>query len=332
MTVYASTLGVLWRMLESYDVDPSGVIPARHYRPGMITTSATRIRFEEYDAIQARALSLIRDPAAGIRSARFLHPSHLGALGHVLLSSSSLRTALKRVVRYSRMFHDHVDISLEESSDWLKIIYSMRKKPTRPGHVGDAQVAGVLTLLRLNAGEGLTPKEVTFRRPKPTDPSPWLDFFKTDVKFGQPLISVSFGIEDVDRTLTSSDPELVALHEDVIQRYLLKHDRSNVLNQARLRIMEQLPSGPVTEDETAAALNMSKRTLHRKLREYDETFRSLLTQVRTDMASRYIVNADYSVTDIAFLLGYTDTSAFSRAFRSWYGHSPTDERLRLRSA
>jgi AraC-like DNA-binding protein len=79
-------------------------------------------------------------------------------------------------------------------------------------------------------------------------------------------------------------------------------------------------------------LNISKRTLHRKLRENDETFRSLLLQVRRDLAERYIDNPDYSVTEIAFLLGYNDTSAFSRAFRNWFGYSPTQARGREKAA
>ena len=81
----------------------------------------------------------------------------------------------------------------------------------------------------------------------------------------------------------------------------------------------------------ARALNMSKRTLHRKLRENDETFRSLLVQVRMDLAERYIRTPDYSITEIAFLLGFTDTSAFSRAFRKWFDRSPTQAREQYRA-
>jgi AraC-like DNA-binding protein len=90
--------------------------------------------------------------------------------------------------------------------------------------------------------------------------------------------------------------------------------------------MDALPSGRVTEDDVARTLNMSKRTLHRKLNENRETFRSILVQVRKDLARYYVRKPDFSITEIAFLLGYADTSAFSRAFRSWFGHSPTKAR------
>jgi AraC-like DNA-binding protein len=332
MTVYAPMLGTLWRMLEHHGYDPAELIPEKFYRPGRKPPLSGRIRFADYDAIQAHAASLLKDPTMGIRSAMFFHPSHLGALGHAWLASSSLRTALRRGARFNRMFNEQADVQLEELPDRIRIIYRMHTQPTRPGLVGDGQMAGVMMLCRLNYGDSLVPLEVTLKRPKPQDPSPWLDYFGTEVLFGQPDNSLSFSIEDADRKLTGSDPEMIALHEEVIQRYLMKLDRGNILNRARLQIMEQLPSGRVTEDETARALNVSKRTLHRKLRENDETFRSLLTQVRTDLAERYIANADYSMTEIAFLLGYTDTSSFSRAFKSWFGSSPTQAREQNRAA
>jgi AraC-like DNA-binding protein len=319
-------LGTLWRMLEDYGHDPAQVIPEKFYRPGRKPPLSGRIRFVDYDAIQANAASLIKDPTMGIRSASFFHPSHLGALGHAWLASSSLRTALRRGVNFNRMFNEQAEILLEELPDRMRVIYRMRTQPTRPGLVGDGQIAGVIMLCRMNYGDSLVPLEVTLKRPEPQDPSPWLDYFRSKVRFGQPDNSLSLRIEDVDRPLTGSDPEMIALHEDVIQRYLMRMDRGNILNRARLQIMEQLPSGRVTEDETARALNLSKRTLHRKLRENDETFRSLLTQVRTDLAERYIANPEYSMTEIAFLLGYTETSSFSRAFKSWFGNSPSQAR------
>ena len=138
--------------------------------------------------------------------------------------------------------------------------------------------------------------------------------------------SLVISAADADRQLSTSNPEMARLHEEIIQRYLMQLDRENIINRARLHLMEQLPSGRVTEDDTARSLNVSKRTLQRKLRENGQTYRSLLERVRVALADRYLQNDAYSMTEIAFLLGYTDTSAFSRAFRNWRGHSPTRER------
>jgi AraC-like DNA-binding protein len=116
------------------------------------------------------------------------------------------------------------------------------------------------------------------------------------------------------------------MHEDVIRKHLSRIKRDNIANRARLTILELLPSGRVTGEDMARELNMSIRTLRRKLGEKDETVRSLLTNVRKDLAQRYIRNEDYNITEIAFLLGFADSSAFSRAFKNWFGQSPSEAR------
>jgi len=328
MSVYAPLLGTLWRTLESYDVDPGLAIDRIHYRPGDEAAATRRLKFSDYDAMLSRASTLVNDPAMGIRTARFMHPSHLGALGHAWMASSSLRAAIKLAARFRRMFNEQIVMQVDELPDRVRVTYGMLQKPSNPRMLGDAQLANLLTMCRLNFGTNLEPVEISLKRPEPSDPSPWQEIFGSSVCYDQPENSLAISARDADTPLTGSNRELVHIHEEVIRRYLVTLDRNNILNQSRLRIMEQLPSGRVTEDDLANVLNMSKRTLHRKLRENNETFRSLLLQVRRNLADRYITNQEYSVTEIAFLLGYSDTSAFSRAFKTWHGRSPTQVRER----
>lgn len=326
MSVYGPLLGNLWLTLESYDLDPGRVIDEVYFRPGETRFHTERVSSAEYDNALARAAALVKDPAVGIRAAQFLHPSHLGALGHAWLASSSLRTALFRAKRYHRMVNEQVEMKLGELPNSIRVSYRMLRQPTHPDLLGDALLANLLKLCRINFGSKLVPVEVNLKRQEPLDPGPWFEFFGTTVCFDQAENSLSISAADADVPLTGSNSELVAIHEEVIRRHLMRLDRNNILNRARLRIMKQLPSGRITEDGLAHELNMSKRSLHRKLRENDETFRSLLAKVRMDLAERYVRNHDYSFTEIAFLLGYTDSSVFSRAFRTWFGNSPTQAR------
>jgi AraC-like DNA-binding protein len=329
MTIYAPLLGTFWRTVESYDLDPRDVIPERFFRPGKKFRFSDRISFEDWDRIHANVAALVKDPAMGIRAGQHTHPSHLGALGFAWLSSSTLRTGLRRGQRFARMFNEYIEVHLDEQPGSIRTSYRLRVQPTRPRLVGDGQVAGLLTMCRANFGESLQPLEVTLKRHRPADPSPWHDFFGPNILFGQDDNSIALSDDDADRKLTSANAEMARLHEDVIHRYLLRLDRDNILNRTRLQIMEQLPSGRVTESGTARALNISKSTLKRRLRENEQTFRSILNQVRADLAERYLKSQDYSVTEIAFLLGYNDASAFSRAFKSWFGHTPSQARARM---
>jgi len=326
MSVYAPLLGHLWQILAAYGLDPRQVIDAKHYRPGTVASKNKRITFPEFDVIYSRVVELIRDPALGVHSAQHLHPSHLGALGHAWMASSSLREALRRLDRYSHMFNELVEIRTAEKPDRIRVFYEIASQPSNPDILADAHLACILGLCRLNFGLGLMPLNVNLRRPQPADFKPWLEFFGPIVRFGQAEDSMDISAVDADVQSTSSDSDLVQMHEDVIRKHLSRIKRDNIANRARLTIMELLPSGRVTGEDMARELNMSIRTLRRKLGEKDETVRSLLTNVRKDLAQRYIRNEDYNITEIAFLLGFADSSAFSRAFKNWFGQSPSEAR------
>ena len=116
-----------------------------------------------------------------------------------------------------------------------------------------------------------------------------------------------------------------------MERHIRSMDRSGIVHRAKAIIVEEMPNGRVTESLLAERLHMSQRTLQRRLREEGETFRSLLTQVRKNLARHYLREPGYNIIEIAFLLGFSDSSAFSRAHREWFGESPSMTRTAQKS-
>lgn len=331
MSVYAPLLGSIWRLLVAYGVDPASVISEKHFRPGQERTHPLRISFDDFDATLARAATHVQDPAVGIRAAEHLHPSHFGALGHAFLASASLRNALRRYRHYSRFFNEDTDVELEAEARGLRVLYRTLRPTTRPNLLADAQLGILLRLCRMIYDEDLVPLEVTFRRPQPPDADAWFRYFGPNLVFGQHDNSLLFDTAAVDRPLTGGDSRLVEIHEQLIEQSLRFLDGESILHRTRVAVMRHLPTGSATEEAIADEFGISKRTLHRRLREHDESFRSVLAQVRRDLAERYVRSLDYSVTDMTFLLGYTNTSAFARAFRQWFGCSPSDMRENARA-
>ena len=319
-------IGMLWRTLESYDIDPRRAIGKGLYRPGGESGTSGRVPQKSYAEALAKAVSLIADPAIGLRSAGYLHPSHLGALGHAWMASSSLRTAILRSQRFHQMLSDDIVMQVSDESGVLKVSYQKRFQSSTLDQEADSHLASLLNLCRLNYGQSLKPAFVRFQHGQPEDPQPWHDYFGVEVQFDQAENSLAIRNKDADTSLTVSNPMLVFLNEDIMRRQVSDLNRKDVLNRTRVTIMEQLPSGDVNEASVAEALNMTKRTLHRKLAEHGLSFRKLLIDVRQELVQCYIKEPAYSITEISFLLGYFDTSAFSRAFRSWFGQSPTEAR------
>ena len=326
MTVYAPLVGMLWRTLETYGIDPRRVIDEHLYQPGDPYWQVRRIPYSVYEQMEIKAAELIQDPVAGLRAGDLIHPSHLGALGHAWLASSNILTAIQRARRFSRMYHESIKVFVTEENNVVKVAYHLPQPIALPELVADAQLASLLKMCRLNYGNSLVPAFVHMRRSPPDDPAPWHEYFGVTVQFNQSENSAALRKSDALKPLTVSNPTLAALHDDVIKRNIAELDRSDTINRAVAAIIGQLPSGGVSEKSIARELNLTTRTLHRKLREQGIGFRSLLTNVRKEMVERYIRDSAYCITEISFLLGYTDTSAFSRAFKRWYGKSPTEFR------
>jgi len=326
MTIFAPLLGILWRTLEAYGIDPREVIKGNVYQPDGVFRLSDRVSRNAYNDCLKRAAEIIDDPAVGLESAKYLHPSHLGALGHAWLASPTLRDAIERGARFSRMYDEEDKILSAEEPGILKVAYHVDASGPIVDMVMDSNLAGLFKLYRLNFGESLAPVYVHLRRSPPADTRPWNDLFGVNVQFGQAENCLAIRTEDANKQLIGSNPMLVAMHEDVIKRQIAELDRSDILNRTLAAIMEQLPSGDVNEISVANALNMTTRTMHRKLCEKGLSFRSLLTRARMELVKRYLDEPAYSITEISFLLGYSDTSAFSRAFRRWYGKSPTQSR------
>ncbi|HET6564734.1 MAG TPA: AraC family transcriptional regulator, partial [Xanthomonadales bacterium] len=264
-------MGILWRVLETYGLEPSQAINPAYYQPGNKGNEQRRLSFEEFDEVQVRTLALCQDPAMGLRIAQVLNPSHFGALGHALLACDSLMSAFQIIQRYVRMANETVQAVITETGDTVKIRIEEGKQHSHPDLSADLALTSVLTMCRFIFGPQLVPQRVQLRRTRPDNPSPWFEVYGPGVQFAQAEDHLAFHIKDAQKPLTGSNQKLVKVHEDIMQRYLLRKDRDSVVNQARLGLMESLPSGRVTEEDLAASLHISKRTLHRKLRDQNLT-------------------------------------------------------------
>ncbi len=126
--------------------------------------------------------------------------------------------------------------------------------------------------------------------------------------------------------LPAANAELARQHDAVVLKLLTKLKRGDVVTQAQSKLIELLPSGDCNKAKVAHALNMSARTLHNKLSAAGTGYQQLLDETRQALAEQYIRQLDLSVSEIAYLLGFSDCSNFSRAFHRWTGISPSEFR------
>lgn len=323
MSVLAPSVVNLWKIIESYGVDPAPLFEAEDLEWQKPIPPGSRVAYEKVDRIRARAADLVADPAFGLRSAACIHPTQLGALGLAWLASSSLKTALLRLQRYVRVLNETGEIGLREAGEDLVVSVRVAQSSEHAHARDDVQMSTLLALCRMNVGPAFQPSWVSFRHAPPEDPGPYRALFHCPLKFDADENALAMPLTVVRQPLPTGDSALARMNERVVRQRLAKLDANNVPSRVRAAILEMLPSGGVTDESVAAALHMTSRTLHRRLKQECHSFRGLLKEVRSELAGYYIRDESLTLTEITFLLGFSEMSSFSRAFKQWNGVSPS---------
>ena len=322
----ATVNNMLWKLIEANGHDPKALFSDAGIDPGLLNIPGARVPYASVSKIWAKATEIIDDPCFGLRVHKYWHPSYFHALGYAWLASHTLREAINRFVRYLRVVSEKVFLELEEDSDGFTFIFDFDLLGMRIPAQIDMGMAMKIHMCRLNYGEGLKPLSVNFIHAEPPCAEEYMAIFKAPVHFSSNRDSLTLSLADVDKELVGANPQLARLHDQVMIDYLGKLDGDNIVDRVTAVIIDMLPSGGVADEKVAKQLNMSVRSLQRRLKVVGTTFRTLLDGVRKKLATTYVRDQDIELVEVAFLLGYSDQSAFSRAFKRWTSYSPSELR------
>ncbi len=323
----ATATNILWKLIEANGHEPEALYRDVGICPDLLNKPGARVPYTAVNRIWARATEIIDDPCFGLKGYKFWHPSYLHALGYAWLASHTLREAFNRFLRYLRILSEVPFLKLEEDSNAFTFMYDVELLDMRIPAQVDLGMATAIHMCRLNYGEDLKPEAVTFVHAEPPCAEEYFALFKAPIQFSAAKDSMTFFLGDVDKHLIGANPQLARLNDQVMIEYLGKLDKDNTIDRVRAVMIDMLPSGGVTDEKVAAQLNMSGRSLQRRLKEAGTTFRMLIEGVRRDLASTYVRDPGIELVEIAFLLGFSDQSAFSRAFKRWTGCTPSEFRL-----
>ena len=310
---------ILWKALEAYGLNAESIFQKQGISREMILRPGLRIPHSKVEKLWNSVVGLTKDPCFGLHAVKFWHPSHFNALGHAWLASPTLREAFYRASRYARIVGCDRETGIEENQE--EIILTLSSSLKLPPLM-DLSIAILLSASRMNYGAELNPVGVSFIHAKPDCADQFIAYFKAPVMFDAKTDSIQFSKSVVDKKLPIGNPFLAELHDQYLLRYLEKIDGNNIVERVKGVISKMLPSGKVSDGEVAAKLSMSSRTLQRKLNDRGTTFRSILNEVRKDLAQFYLHDSTTSLMEIAFILGYSEYSSFSRAYKMWTGIPP----------
>lgn len=306
-------------LFERAGLDPDALgDPAARY-PVKATTRLWRI------AIEATG-----DPCFGIEVARHARFTHFHGLGFSLAASGSLLEAYERIVRFFRLVTDAVNMQIEDHGEYYSVVADLADSAEQPADEAvDAFAALSVRLCRTLKDRTFNPIALELRRSPPADPAPFLRYFRVMPAFNAPRDALSFDRESFEARLPTGNAELAHANDAVIAAQLARLEQNGISSRLRKLLLDQLPLGEPSQKEVARRLGLSRRSLQRRLSEEQTSYSDVLESMRYELARGYMADPRYSITEIAYLLGFGTATSFSRAFMRWAGEAPRDYRARL---
>lgn len=329
MTVFAPTLGALWKQIEGYGINPEPLFRENGIDPEVMFDPGARISAGQIQKLDVQAAKLSGDDCFGLTGAEYFRPAHLGALGFAWLASSSLRTAFERLSRYARIINEKLAVQLNEDGRLYSVTIDAQLPAMQQRIREDGQMAAMVKFCRIIAGKDFVPAKVWFRHAQPRDTARYYALFRCPVEFSAETTTLFIPVDRVDQRLTGSNDQLATLNEHIVVKYLAHSEKMDIVNRVKAAIIDRLASGAVSETSVAEQLHMTPRNIHRKLQKENTSFKTLLTETRRDLAQQYIQDRTKTLTEISFLLGFSEVSSFSRAYKGWTGQPPSEARQAL---
>lgn len=282
-----------------------------------------RVTREEIERLWKLAIELTGDPALPLRVASTVQRSSLGAFGYLAATSESGLDGFDRSSKLVDLMSEEVAIRLSIAGDEVvvSIHYHDGHMPRR--ETSEFAVGIMVYMSRHVSPPSFEPRTAHFSHPAPEHLAAYEEILRLPVTFEAPHDAVSFPREIFEQP----NPEADSVLRDMIERHatqlLEELPRGERLSdRVRIAIRQLLAGGTPTIDETARALRMSARTLRRHLEHENTTFRRVLDELRREIALRALEDEGRSVDEAAQLTGFSDASAFHKAFRRWTGRSP----------
>jgi AraC-like DNA-binding protein len=294
-------------------------IPRTFYSVPATASEAAEDRVGERMLVGAleSAMRAIRRPSLPVDFGSTIRPVDMGIYGMVLLTAPTVGDALERSVRFARLMTDTSRVYLEQTKEAVRWVWSN----TEPRSLGirirnEVVLTEHVAVVRALAPSAV-PRSVSFIHSEPLDCNGHRAFFGCPIAWSADKDSVEWALDGLRRP-TGIDPSLSAFIEKEAQRRLGLLPRSGSLDEVKDAIVQRLPEGDVSLVAIAAMIGRAPRTLRRELSSAGCTYRALVDGVRRQRAQELAALEQHSMTDIALKLGFSEVSAFSRAWRRWF--------------
>ena len=324
-TTLASITGLLATSLrEEYGIDPAPLYEKVGMSLTPVTSAHLRYPLSKICKLWELSKEATGDETIGLKTGTYAQPAQFYALGYSISASSTLLGALQRIVRYQKLMSTaSLNIKVTETADSYALSAEFPEAPRSPPKEGiDCGMTALLALCDIVSGKEIRPLRVELICPDTVHPDAYRQALRAPVKFGADVGVFYFDKALLREPLSFGAPDVAKATDKIAEQYIEALDPNKVASQVRQLLIALLPSGNADQDLVSKRLNRSTSTLQRQLQAEGLSYRDVLDNTRRSLAENYLTDNKHSHAQIAFLLGFSDQSNFSRAFKRWTSMSP----------
>ena len=323
-TVSAAIAGQILNGLVQLGLSATELMEKTSLNPDALEDPEARIPINIPQKLILLGIELTKDPAIALKVGETTRLEQTGIVGYLLQNSPRLKDAILLGNRFHKLVNNSDNWQCTTENDYIRIIYDVAETEFYDIYRLEVAFSSALTVFRQLIGTNICPAKIYLNFSAPAYTSEYERIFQCQLEFGSNQNSFLFRSD-------SLDIELPNKHDPYLEKVLTKHANQllskvetlhSFQDKIRKLIIENISSGSLNIEWIADQAKMSRWTLNRRLNEEGATFKKIHTQVKEQLAYSYLENPNLSIIEISFLLGYSDITAFQKAFKKWSGASP----------
>ena len=287
-----------------------------------ITNPDARVNSSCVPLLWDALIELTGNPAVGLDVGQQVFPERLSIVAQAFIQSDTLEQGIQQYIRFCQLVNESICVNLECKQGFASLRFSFDGSSQHQSEI-ERTVVSAVARARFILGDHFVPRKVTFQHSAPAYSSAYDRFFCAQVLFDQAHTGIIFSEKLLTLRQPKRNPYLfrVLTHHAEQLLYRIQSSQSTTASVKRI-IKENLSNEHLDVEHVAKQLNMSRHTLYRRLKADEVSFQSLIENSRKEAAFGLLKQATLSISEVAFLTGFSELSAFSRAFKRWAGLSP----------
>lgn len=333
MYVHSSRFLKQIEFLKSLGVDSNDILDLSGISRDDLLDPDRTFEIDQYIKVLEFALDRTGEDYYGLKMGQDPHAA--GTIGMMCASCKNLKEAFIQGCKYFKVQGDFAEIDFVDDKTYPKIQYSLApswvlNSPDTARHEIDALFAFLVSILQVNSNNTVKAFRISLVREIPEDPYPYEQALGVLPHFGEPANEIVFRESDLMVPMKAFNPETFELLRTHIETQLRRFSSKTLLSEkVRSILLSSVQYSFPDIDTVASRLNMSSRTLQRMLSSENTSFKALLQDTRFDLAKQFLNQRSITVSEISYMLGYSDLGNFSRSFKKYTGMSPQEYRQQL---